>query len=113
MRIPEYYNRRMQFVFVVILVILSLCCGFEFDQDFSRIPKKCYHVCREGACQYTGCDGVSCPGGACHFMGTINSSCNGTIDIFNHFIFIVNVVAGGACVFENGRNNSCDGGRYD
>lgn len=65
------------FSIILLLLLLVACSSFEFDQDFSRIPKKCYHVCREGACQYSGCDGASCPGGACLFVGTINSSCDG------------------------------------
>ena len=69
----------MKLVGIILLLLAALTVAFEFDQDFSRISKKCYHVCREGACHYSGCDGASCPGGACHFEGTINSSCSGKV----------------------------------
>ena len=67
------------FVFLHIIKFTS-SQEFIFDSELNmlRVPKKCYHICKQGSCLYENCNtAVFCPGGACHFINCNNASCSG------------------------------------
>lgn len=68
-----------------IVLLCEVCLAEKVDNSLvedpvtgmRKTPKKCYHVCQEGACVYDGCVNVQCPGGACLFRKTTGASCTG------------------------------------
>ena len=65
--------------FIALLCGLCLCDEFVIDPEsgMMTIPKKCFHVCKQGACLFEDCDSPKCPGGACHFINCKKPSCGG------------------------------------